>query len=158
MILVFGPYDCVGKMIDTYSDTIVLNLTSLKEGYDRLNLIPPFDNSIFMDNKLFDMEYAKYLLNNEYAFCELMNVIYSLYNERPVYIMVSVDMYSCDYIAESLQKFISARYGIISNNVSELDDIDYIQDSRFSFDGLHNLDDDKKRYIEILIRENKIQV
>lgn len=138
-MLVFGPF-MHGLEFD-----YIFNLTSSKEGLYRINLIPPFGDQLY--SKDFDMLYANYLLQNDNAFLELMEkIVYPLYNGKSVYITVSSCLDEFDYISESLQKFIQARYGIVSNNINDIEDLNYLQESNFSIDGLYNLDIDKERF------------
>lgn len=163
-MIVFGTYSCLSSIINEKS--YVFNLTSLKEGFRQLNLIPNIDyyNNFINTNldpnisfdSMFDMYYANEIISNDSMFYEFMTIIYLLYNDNDVIILTSNDINGCDYIAESLQKFIQERYGIISNNVNELDDLNYLVECEFSFNGLYNLDQDKERFVYLSTLNNKV--
>ena len=53
---------------------------------------------------------------------------------------------------ESLIKMIQQRYGYNAAVINDINDLDYVnpEDFSFSIQGLHNLDEDKKRLVMIL--------
>lgn len=155
-MLVFGPYSCTKKMYDLNQSTIFFNLTSLKEGFERLNLIPPSIQNMYLNDKNFDLLYANYILQNDAVFYEMMKIVYSIYSGNTVYILTSTDLQECDFVAESLQKFIQSRYGIISNNVNSEEDLDFLSECNFSMNGLYNLDIDKERFAGLYVAKNQI--
>ena len=101
----------------------VYNLTSLFEGYERLNLIPPFD---IFDNSTneFDINYMNWIFSNKEVFNEFNNIIYKLHLGIDICILIA-DNGVFDIVYESLQKLISERYGYVSNIVNFPEDWDY---------------------------------
>lgn len=128
---------------------VMYNLSSLKEGFNRLQLlIPPNEIGRFTDRE-FDIAYANYIFNNDNVFCEFFQIIYNLYLGYDVFILASEEDWS-ENILESLLKLIQQRYGY---NAARIDsDYDYIfARNNMSFDfapgyGLYNLDQDKERF------------
>lgn len=128
----------------------IYNFTSLLEGTTRLfNLVPPFNMDY--DALNFDITYATYILNNEAAFCDLMQIMSNVYNNDDVIILIGNED---GFVSESLQKFIQARYGVISYNIEEYDDIPTIDKTEFDINGVYNIDRDMERYSMILLRDN----
>lgn len=156
MRLVFGDYNCLdSQVIDNIENFVVLNLNSFIEGYERLNLLPPF--GLEYGDKNFDIMYANYIIQNDAPFMELMKIIMPLYYGRDVFILsTSGSIY--DFISESLQKFIQQRYSLISYTVNELSDWEYVEDTMFNIHGVYNLDIDKERFSYIYASNNKIEV
>ena len=146
-MLMYGEAYCV-------SGDVVYNLTSLKEGYQRLySLIPPNELGRFT-GKEFDIAYMNYIINNDFVFFEFFQIIYNLYIGKDVYIIVSSDDWS-ENLVESLIKFIQQRYGYNATKISSFDDYIYSANSKYIAGftpgyGLMNLDIDKERYSYIL--------
>lgn len=130
----------------------ILNLSSYKEGIEKLNLLPPTNGTLpFKDEKEFDIAYANYIMANDFTFMELMKIIIPIYEGKDVYIVVSRSPYF-DMITESLTKFIQVRYSIISQYVYDFNDLEFI-DMDLSFaniQGLYNLDVDKERFSRLI--------
>ena len=129
---------------------IVYNISSLVEGYERINILPPLE--LFQmcgnDEKLFDIKYAEYILSVPQAFNELMKIMYSLYYANDVYLLVTKDGGYFDILTESLLKFIQQRYGYDSYILNEPNDIQYAEKGEFNIYGLFNFDADNKRYVD----------
>lgn len=130
----------------------ILNLSSYKEGIEKLNLLPPTNGTLpFKDEKEFDIAYANYIMSNDFTFMELMKIIIPIYEGKDVYIVVSRSPYF-DMITESLTKFIQVRYSIISQYIYDFNDLEFI-DMDLSFaniQGLYNLDVDKERFSRLI--------
>lgn len=128
---------------------VVYNLTSLKEGYNRLRLLVPPNNLGKFTDRDFDIVYANYIFGNNYVFAEFFQIIYNLYIGLDVFIIYSESDWS-ENILESLLKLIQQRYGY--NAVLINSDEDYIYaKNNFNIDfapgyGLYNLDQDKERF------------
>ena len=132
----------------------VYNLTSLYEGYYRLKLIPPF--SIFdTGGNDMDIAYVNWLFSTDFAFYDLMNVLDRVHMGKHVCILTMED-YKYDMIVESLEKFISNRYGIIPNYVNDYDDFNYLEDigPRTPQD-IYNFDNDRDLFLSRLLNTNK---
>lgn len=153
-MIIFGPFDC---LYDFSKDYVVLNFTSLKEGLERLNLIPPFQCQ-YGNEKIFDVNYANYLLSDDNAFSELMKIIYPLFLGKDVYIAISsMQDPAYTFVMEALQKFIITRYGYVYNMIYTMDDWQCVVNGRFSIIGLYNVDIDMKRFQAIYIRSKGLE-
>lgn len=129
----------------------ILNLSSLKEGYEKLNLLP-LQNIVYEDEKQFDYDYGNFIMQNDHVFVELFKVIKELYEGKHVFIMVNKTD-ELETITESLTKFIQQRYGYNAIYVNDTEDLENINDTTdFSLLGLYNLDIDKERYTELTFR------
>lgn len=135
---------------------LVLNLYSLFDMGEQIpNIIPfpfPVPELVYSDDQVqLDMIYADYLTNHIPAFMDLMKILYPLYENSDllVYILISHDPYR-DVMTESLIKFIQERYGYICNLINTLEDVLYVQDGSFSYNGIIAMDMDKEKYINIL--------
>ena len=138
----------------------VFNLTSMKEGYPALSrLIPPNYIGLFTDRE-FDIQYANYIMSNDYIFFEFFTIIYSLYSGEDVYIIVSNEDWS-ENLIESLLKLIQQRYGYNGTRINCFYDYINIKNSKY-FDtfapgyGIQNLDMDKERYSIILANQKGV--
>lgn len=134
-------------------EIIVLNMSSLAEGFQRVHLVPSVTTA-YNNDKEFDIAYANYIFSNDYIFMEFMKIVYPLYAGRTVFLLVSRGEDTYDIVTESLCKLIQQRYGYNYQLINELDDIDYYDDSNFSINGLYNLDMDKERMTRIAAYQN----
>lgn len=132
----------------------IYNITSLKEGFQRLPaLIPPIDFKLRYIDRDFDMAYAQYIMNNDYVFCQFFAIIFDLYLGKDVYLMMDTSEDWSENIVESLLKLIQQRYGYNAYRIDSYDDYQFAYANNISeFDkgyGLMNLDQDKERYTMI---------
>lgn len=156
MKLVFGDYNSLDiTYIPNPENLVILNFNSFMEGYERLNLLPPF--GLEYGDKNFDIMYANYIIQNDIPFMELMKVIMPLYYGKDVFIL-STKGNVYEFVAESLQKFIQQRYSLISYTVNEPSDWEFVEDTMFNIHGVYNLDIDKERFSYIYASNNKIEV
>ena len=148
-MLLVGNKDCIPNNLN---NLVVFNLTSLVEGVEKLNLLPP-PNSDYLNQtnyKEFDQFYMNYIFSNDFVFMELMKIIYNLYLHNHVYILV-YQSDTFDIVTESLMKLIQQRYGYHCQWLNEPSDVNYYDDSDFSFNGIYNLDIDRERYETIML-------
>lgn len=155
-MLMAGDHTIVDRVKE--EDFIIFNLSSFLEGYPRLKLQPTM--GIYnVDEQIFDINYANFLLNDSNTFCDLMKIIINLYHGNNVYIIYHTDDEYNELIAESLLKFIQQRYGYNHYIIHTYEDLDFIINnsinSNFTINGIYNLDIDKKRYTEINIKGNE---
>lgn len=155
-MLIFGPYNCI-----PYSrDIVVYNYSSLTEHIPRMGLLVPPDVVQNMGEYELDVVYYNYIMNNDDLFILFMNIILPIYSGSDVYVCISKFGYN-DYtnnMNESLIKMIQQRYGYNAAVINDISDLDYItpEDFSFSIQGLHNLDEDKKRLV-IILESRRIQ-
>jgi hypothetical protein len=142
-------------------DCKVYNLNSMKEGFPRFKfLLPPNKLGKFLDRD-FDIAYFEYIFQNDYVFYEFFSIIYELYINNDVFIIVDSSMDWAENIAESLFKAIQQRYGYNSYRVNSEEDYLWIKNSssypQFNPQwGIYNLDIDKERY-SILIESARLK-
>ena len=150
-MLVFCDHRCINtEIIDR---CMVFNLSSLLEGFERVNILPTFKLDRY--DRDFDIIYADYIISNDNVFYEFMKIIMAIYYGLDVVILVD-RMELHEYVNESLMKFIQQRYGIITNNINEMSDWENVEECDFSLQGLFNMDQDKERFTSIHARYNKI--
>ena len=148
-MILFGTTKILESIPSNY---IVYNLSSYVENIQRVYLLPPSEIAeSFLDEKSFDLQYANFILNDDFSFMELMKIMIPIYEGKDVLLLISE---SLENITESLMKFISGRYGIIPYLVYEEEDLDYLNESNFTVNGLYNLDIDKNRYSVLYARLN----
>lgn len=136
-----------------HSKFLVLNLSSLVEGYERVHLVPSFSTT-YNNDKEFDIAYANYIFSNDFVFMEFMKIVYPLYLGADVFLLVSRNENTYDIMTESLCKLIQQRYGYNYQLINIEDDIDYYDDSDFSLNGIQALDIDKERMTYIAVNTN----
>lgn len=148
-MLIIGDYNCIPSYME---NLLVFNLSSIKEGYTPLCILPTFKGMDY--NSLeFDYYLAEYIYANDNIFFEFFNnVIYQLYSGNHVFIMVQRGDFF-DAISESILKLVQQRYGYHGAIVNCLEDIDYMNpDEGFNILGINNLDADKERWTAIYTR------
>jgi hypothetical protein len=142
-------------------DCKVCNLNSMREGYLRLNyLLPPNSLGFYIDRD-FDIAYFNYIFQNDNVFMEFFGIIYELYINNNMFIVVDESEDWSENIAESLFKAIQQRYGYNAYRVNSQQDYLWIMDSssppQFNPEwGIYNLDIDKDRYT-VLVETARIK-
>ena len=147
----------VGKIQNLYTTnkTKILNFCSLNEQYPRLHLLPPMDFRMMpvsnpeMAEYEFDIRYASWLLQDENAFIDLMQIVFSLYQGYDVFLLVSDDI-NLEAYTQSLLKFIQQRYGYNGFYITCIEDLFNAEDQVISGIGAVNLHDDKERLAYML--------
>ena len=149
-MLLVGDIRCLPDSIDKF---VVLNLSSLAEGFERVHLVPSISAS-YNDDKQFDIDYANYIFSNDLIFMEFMKIVYPLYIGADVFLLVSRNENTHDIITESLCKLIQQRYGYNYQLLNDKDDIDYYDDSNFNIYGIQTFDIDKERMTYLAVEQN----
>lgn len=130
-------------------NTIVFNLASMKEGYQRLAELVPPNNIGRLDGRDFDIFYAEYIMSCEPAFYKMFTVVFELFQSHDVYLIIN-EFEWCDNLVQSLFKFIQTRYGYNGVRINNMEDYIYYKNNdifKFNPDyGLYNFDLDKERY------------
>ena len=154
------------SMIDVFKEvdnTKIYNLNTLYEGIidaNELFLIGnKYDDLTIYGTRDFDILYSDIIIKNNSAFKTLFNIIYDLYRNINVCVAVNFDKHG-EYMAEALTKLIQQRYEIDATYIYEDEDIPSLKDmeQEFGIIGLYNLDEDKKRYFNLLTDEDKEQI
>ena len=150
MKFMYGNKDFIPK---DYPDTVIFNFSSLIEGYDHCNLLPP--NKLgAIDEYDFDMKYAQFLMTNDNNFINMMNIVCQFYYNRSVYLIISEDDWSI-IILESLLKFLQQRYGLNATYIRSLEDMYYTKDVCFdAYYGINNFDVDRERYLYLYEKQS----
>ena len=121
-MLLIGDVRCLPDFIDKF---LILNLSSLVEGFPRVHLVPSVTTQ-YDNDKEFDIAYANYIFSNDNIFMEFMKIIYPLYTGNDVFLLVSRNENTHDIITESLCKLIQQRYGYNYQLLNDVSDINYI--------------------------------
>jgi len=150
-MVTFMTSDTLSKLYIT-KDTYFLNLSSFKMGFQRVNLAPPYECTS-LEPKLFDMMYAKFILENNIVFMELMNIIVPVFEGKSIVILITMGD-GWDVITESLQKFLQQRYNIISTICYNPEDYEYGQEVIMNKSSLYNFEQDRKRFLNLFVMEN----
>lgn len=151
-MLVFTTYEAIQYVQTNFDKDRIFNFSSLKEGFSKLNLIQACNQIPYsIESKEFDIEFAKLLLEDNY-FIDLMKIIIPIYYGKNIFLLIDNNS-NYSIVAESLQKFIQERYGLLSYIIYDAQDfLDIynraIDETEFSINGLYNLDIDKNRYIK----------
>lgn len=139
------------------TNTVIYNISSYNENLNRLNLLPPMDKRLFIDNgKDFDMFYAQWILGNDMIFFDFFKIIYDLYLGKDVYLTVDSADWS-ENVIESLLKLIQQRYGYNGTLIDSFEGYIYASNnitSGFDPNLIMNLDMDKDRFSILLVRMN----
>lgn len=149
-MLLVGDVRCLPDSLEKF---VVLNLSSLVEGFPRVYLVPSVSAN-YNDDKEFDVAYANYIFSNDAVFMELMKIVYPLYEGYDVFLLVSRNEDTYDIITESLCKLIQQRYGYNYQLINHKDDIDYYDDSNFGLYGIQTFDADKERMTYLAVQQN----
>lgn len=149
-MLLVGDIRCLPESLEKF---VILNLSSLVEGYERVHLVPSIHTQ-YNNDKEFDLAYANYIFSNDNIFMEFMKIMFPLYNGADVFLLVSRNENTHDIITESLCKLIQQRYGYNYQLINHRDDIDYYDDSNFSIYGIQTFDMDKERMTYLMVQQN----
>ena len=143
-MLIFSPFICGNA-----NNMVVFNLSSYMEGFYRLKSLNPLNYYPIgiSSNYEFDMWYANFIINNSDTYKEFIDIMRYLYNGVDVCILIDLNLEFSNLLVESLSKFISERYGYISNIIKDPADIDNLREGEFSINGLLLLDQEFDKYI-----------
>ena len=153
-MLFYGSSNILGVLSD---DTIIYNITSYREGLVRLNLLPPLDKRLYLnDCREFDLMYAQWIFNNDIQFFDFFRIIYDLYLGKDVFLVMDTSDWS-ENIIESILKLIQQRYGYNGILIDSFDSYVYCKNTIVSgFDPymIQNLDIDKDRFSVLMVKMN----
>lgn len=149
-MLLVGDARCIPNDID---NLVVLNLSSLAEGYERVHLVPSIP-TMYNNERDFSLHYANFIFSNDAIFMELMKIVYPLYCGYNVFLIVSRSENTYDIVTESLCKLIQQRYGYNYQLINCIDDIDYYDESSFSLNGIQVFDIDKEKMTYLAVSQN----
>ena len=96
---------------------------------------------------LFDIAYGKYIMNNNDAFIQFMNIMIPAFNSPETLVQILINKSDFrDAITESLAKLIQQRYGYNIYIINDIEDFLYTDESDFSIPGLFTMDEDLARW------------
>ena len=130
------------------------NLSSYYNDAPTLNELLPSSEYISQDVlegdcsiPIFDIEYHKYIFDNNAAFMQFMSIMIPAYSfpDTLVHIMIKASPFR-DVITESLLKLIQQRYGYNAYIINEIEDFIYAEESDLSIPGLFTIDQDLIRW------------
>lgn len=154
-LIIGAPQIIIPIVTSTNKPCLLYNIGSMMmlNGVQMLsNLVPSSSNfslsNMIIDERDFDIKYANYLLNDDRAFIDMMNIAYNLYLGNDVFCFADIDEYKENYL-ESILKFFQGRYGFNGQILGEVEDYEYTEDSTFSINGLFNIDIDKERFTSL---------
>jgi len=147
-MLVFTNSHCLTPEIVYNQENVIYNLSSYIEGFERVNILPPFGLDRY--SREFDLAYEEYIRTNDSVFMEFMKIIMSLYNGYNVIILVDMNSPIFTSVTESLIILFEQKYDLIPNIVQELEDWDSVEEYSFSERGINNLLIEKERYSYII--------
>lgn len=134
---------------------IVYNLSSYYGDVPTLNMLIPSiahmpEESLDGDVSsfpAFDVAYNSYIMSNDDAFVQFMNIMIPAYTSPDVLVQILISSSEFrDAITESLIKLIQQRYGYNIYIVNEPEDFLYTTESDFSVPGLFAMDGDLDRW------------
>lgn len=137
------------------SNIIKYNLTSYIADVPKLDMLIPSPEFIPEDvlrgdctDASFDIAYHQYILQNDYAFLQLMSIMVPEFTEPGILIQILINVSNYrDIISESIMKLIQQRYGHNTFYVYNPEDFLYIEPQTFSVPGLFALDEDRNRWL-----------
>lgn len=143
---------------------VAFNLSSYFNDYPTLNLLVPSPQFISEDllngdctTPEFDMSYHNFILNNDEAFLQFMNIMIPVFSNPDVLVQILINVSNFrDVITESLIKFIQQRYGYNSYLVYNLDDFVCVEESDMSVPGLFAMDQDLQRWQMMIGSESNL--
>lgn len=156
-MIIFSPVQNIPQEYLEYKgirQVIKYNLSSYYNDAPTLNALVPSpeyipQNVLLGDvtDPIFDIEYHKYILENQYSFMQFMSIMVPAFTspDTLVHIMIQQSNFR-DVITESLLKLIQQRYGYNVCIVNEINDFLYVEESDFSIPGLFTLDQDLARW------------
>lgn len=133
---------------------VIFNISSNAQWAVRLDLLPPTNAIDYANSKEFDLAYASYILNNDVYFMNFFSIISLLASGKTVILLVYREEQVFDAIIESLCKLIQQRYGYNYQFLDTVEDYDGYDDSNFNYYGVMNYNEDYKRYLDLLVKDN----
>jgi hypothetical protein len=148
MALMYGNVNILDLDSGFLDHGVVFNTTSYKMGWEELKLLIPPNNIGHLTDREFDIAYANYIFSNDYIFSEFFIILYNVYINKDVYILVNDEEWAIN-LDQSLFKLIQQRYGLNAIKVETEEDYIYAMNSISDFNhqyGIANLDQDKERF------------
>lgn len=156
-MIIFTPIkDIPAELLEMKSirQVVKYNLSSYFSDIPTLNFLIPSSDYI-SEKELngdcttpeFDISYHNYIINNDNAFVQFMNMVIPVFTDPDTMVQVLINKSNFrDVITESISKLIQQRYGYNVYQVNETEDFIYTEESDFSIPGLFIMDKDVNRW------------
>ncbi len=147
-MIIFGTFNTLASVLGNNTNISIFNLNSpVPHGIPLRHVFPVLNNPTIVPGEYsYDLYLAEYLMKDNYAFYELMSILYADYRGSTVYALIDNQWWSMIYI-ESLIKFIQSRYGCEINLINEPMDLEMCKETTFSIEGRQRFQADKERLI-----------
>ena len=154
MLLLYGKED--PRIYDPYycEKGYIFNLTTMREGYESLQILVPPNVLGHLEGLEFDTAYMNYIMQYDRVFLYFFRIMYHMYAGKIVYLLVDDGNWS-ENLIESLMKLIQQRYGV--NGIMIQSEEDYMEAvlhgscELATGYGLYNFDMDKMRFNRIVM-------
>jgi len=153
-MIVFGNNNIVPYLLIDRERYFVLNFFNPTNLGDRLNTLwapPIIFQTCPLDSAEFDMAYANYILTNDDAFIDFMEIMMCMYYNEDVFILTDLDSPPVVSMCESILKLIQQRYGYNCYIANEPEDIFSMPMSEISEMGSQVFIQDKERYAYLTV-------
>lgn len=149
-MIIFGSPNAVLPVIT--NTFIVYNLSSnlVNANIPKLNF--QYIQNLDFSDKNIDQLFTDIIFNNDAYFVEFMRIIIALRDGYDVALLVYREEDLFDPFTETIGKLIQQRYGYNYQLLNEPDDFDEFDGSSFDINGTFMLDQDCKRYTDIMIQ------
>lgn len=149
-MIIFGSPNAVLPVIT--NTFIVYNLSSnlVNANIPKLNF--QYIQNLDFSDKNIDQLFTDIIFNNDAYFIEFMRIIIALRDGYDVALLVYREEDLFDPFTETIGKLIQQRYGYNYQLLNEPEDFDEFDGSSFDINGTFMLDQDCKRYTDIMIQ------
>jgi hypothetical protein len=160
-MIIFGDNNIVPYLLTDRERYFVLNFFNVANLGDRLNHLWAPDiilQTCSLESVAFDMAYANYILTNNEAFQDFMEILMGMYYSDGGDVFVLTDLNSTPVVSmvESIIKLIQQRYGYNCYIANCPEDITDIPESDMSDIGTQVFLQDKERYAHLSIDPKRI--
>lgn len=152
-MLIIGAPNAVLPIV-TSQPFVILNMSSnlVAKSIPSVNLIQFSGVDYSRDN--IDAQITNAIFSNDMYFCELMKIVFPLFQGRDVALLVYREDDIFDPLTEIIGKIIQQRYGYNYQLINEPEDWQPFDQSSFDINGVFYLDQDIARYNSIMVRLN----
>lgn len=158
-MIIFGNNNIVPYLLVDKERYFVLNFfnpTNLGTRLDRLWAPDIILQTCPLESVEFDRSYANYILTNDDAFQDFMEILMSMYYNEDVFILTDLDSPPVVSMCESIIKLIQQRYGYNCYIANCLEDIVNMPESEMSEIGNRIFMQDKERYAFLSVDAHKL--
>jgi len=159
-MIIFSNESILPVLLATPDKYFVLNLFSpINMGTSLTGLFPPKELLSFApyDSEEFEKIYLNYILTNENAFQDLVEIMMSHYYNTEVIVLTDFDSSVIEPMMDCIIKLIKKRYGYGCSMVQELSDLYSAKESELTVDGENIFMQDKEWYVRKTVDVKKLQ-